>query len=83
MNENTNQSNTGFTRRCAATGLLAMAAMAAAVGVAATSHADTAAPVPSITVTVPELATPWIPAPDRFGGCWRTWRYYNGRWRCG
>ncbi len=58
----------GFRRRTMAGAVLVMGITAAAVGLAAPSHADDGTPNPGVTVTAPAPAGPWLSMIDGFGG---------------
>ena len=73
----------GLLRHGMAAILLAIGIAAAAVGLAATSHADDGLPAPNIEATVapPAPLIPWLPFADP--GCRRQLFYFNGRVHCG
>ncbi|MCV7198050.1 hypothetical protein [Mycobacterium angelicum] len=75
----------GLLRRGVAGALLATSiSTTAAVGLAATSHADDNAPPPNAgaavsAVTAPTLDAPWLPLIDQFGG-YGPLRYCSPHW---
>jgi len=72
----------GPLRRGVASALLATSISAtAAVGLAATSHADDNAPPPNAgaAVTAPAVDAPWLPLIDQFGG-YGPLRYCSPHW---